>query len=51
VQIGTISLVTPILHPLILAALVDRFEEPRLVDTRPPRRARSLRARRGRAHC
>jgi hypothetical protein len=47
---GTISLVTPILHPLILAALVDSFEEPRLVDT-PPRRARSLRARRGRAHC
>jgi hypothetical protein len=36
------------LHPTLLAALVAGFDEPRLVDHRPPRRVRSLRARRRR---
>jgi hypothetical protein len=47
VSIATISLVISPLHPLILAALVDSFEEPRLLDPRPPRRMRSVRVRRG----
>jgi hypothetical protein len=47
VPIATISFVTSPLHPIILAALVDSFEEPRLLDPRPPRRTRSLRVRRG----
>jgi len=34
------------LHPTLLSALVTALDEPRLVDHRPPRRARSLRARR-----
>jgi hypothetical protein len=42
----TLIVMTPIFHPEIRAALIDRLEERRLVDTRPPRRARSLRARR-----
>jgi hypothetical protein len=37
---------SPIFHPEIRAALIDRLDERRLVDIRPPRRARSLRARR-----
>jgi hypothetical protein len=37
--------VTSPLHPVILAGLVDSFDEPRLVDRRPPHRARSLRVR------
>jgi hypothetical protein len=42
----TIVVMSPVLHPVIRAALVDRLDERPLVDTRPPRRARSLRARR-----
>jgi hypothetical protein len=42
-----LSMTTP-LHPTLLAGLVASFDEPRLVDHRPPRRARSLRARRRR---
>jgi hypothetical protein len=36
-------------HPTLLAGLVSTLDEPRLVDHRPPRRARSLRVRRRRA--
>jgi hypothetical protein len=46
---GTLFAMTPILHPVIRGALLDRLDERRLVDIRPPRRARSLRARRRRA--
>jgi hypothetical protein len=48
VEDATLWTMSPILHPTIRAALIDRLEERRLVDTRPPRRARSLRARRRR---
>jgi hypothetical protein len=48
VAIVTLSSMSPILHPLLRSALIDRREEPRVIDTRPPRRARSLRARRRR---
>jgi hypothetical protein len=39
---------SPLVHPVIRAAMLEPFDERRLVDTRPPRRARSLRARRRR---
>jgi hypothetical protein len=42
-----LTMTTP-LHPTLLAGLVASFDEPRLVDHRPPRRARSLRTRRRR---
>jgi hypothetical protein len=41
------SMTSP-LHPTILAGLIDSLDEPRLVDRRPPRRQRSLRAWRSR---
>jgi hypothetical protein len=47
--IVTLMDMSPLLHPVLREALIDRRGEPRLVDTRPPRRARSLRARRRRA--
>jgi hypothetical protein len=46
-QRDDVAMVSP-LHPVILAGLLDSFDEPRLVDRRPPRRPRSLRARRRR---
>jgi hypothetical protein len=36
------GVVTSPLHPLLLAGLIDSYDEPRLVDRRPPRRPRSL---------
>jgi hypothetical protein len=44
----SMDVVTPILHPAIRSALLDSLDEPRLVDTRPPRRTRSLSVRRRR---
>jgi hypothetical protein len=49
VAVVTLLDMSPLFHPALRAALIDRREEPRIVDTRPPRRARSLRARRRRA--